>query len=229
VDTPTEARFRERPLQICFDLHNTLDDGSRSGRIPQSSELAVKRAANINGGSIVYCCSYIGRSLGEAEWKQRQSADLRTQATDLVYNFAQRVGLDFEDEHHVGATPSNFFFIISNRKQWAGSPNCLGYLNGKVSVLRHFGGHILVDDDLGICEEVAQYGYLPYHIQCRNRDALNIQPLYELGYVNHSFPNVEAAVQQIEADFASGALDTKLRALARVARELGPVIYVPGN
>ena len=211
-------RAFELPLKIAFDLHNTLDDGSKEGTIPPTSRTAVQHATTIGGGSTVYVCSYIGRSLDRSQWHQDRSAALRESAAKLVSEFAKKVGLTFHTRERHGPSPDSLFFVISNRKTFSPGRKQQGYLNGKVSVLTRYRTPILVDDAIDICEEVSDYGILPYHICGASSIRFNHKALYEEGFADHSFVDVKAAVKQIEADYVSGVLDSKLRALQRVSK-----------
>ena len=202
---------------IALDLHNTLDDGSRQGRIPEPHVAACRQL--LSKGLGIWVCSYIGRT-------GPNSQQIRTDAENHCKVLSKKLDLRFEDSHRDGPEAGKLFFLIVNRKNYARLPNLQGYLNGKVSSLLHFNTKVLIDDNLDIASECGSHGILVYHLSTsRPNDSYRPRALWDIGFSSHTFPSFESATYQILNDLYTGDLQRKLRALDAVAQRLEVPTY----
>ena len=153
-----------RELRVAFDLHGTLDDGTNEGNIPQVTVDCVRRLLRFckdSGITLqIWVCSYIGRSLGQAEWKQRRSAERRALAARRINWLAERLG--YEDTTSAGPESRKLFLEIVNRK--ISKKGELDPLEGKASCLRHHRTEVLIDDRKDVADNCTEAGILVYEV-----------------------------------------------------------------
>ena len=135
VSAPSSSQGVSFKPRIALDLHNSLDDGSRSGRIPEAHANCCERL--LQQGFAPWVCSYIGRSLEESADRQRKSQQIRDNACQRVRELARRLELNYEDRLEVGPSREALFLCITNRKNWAQAQHRQGYLNGKAVSYTH--------------------------------------------------------------------------------------------
>ena len=209
------------PILFALDLHNTLDDGSRKGRIPLENALAVKLL--FQEGFLPWVCSYIGLH-------GKHSAERRELAVTTLASCATQAGLCPAPVEE--PTDGYLCVKIVDRKFWSKHhPN--DWENGKGSCLRELDTRILIDDNCEVRTDVeSKYRILAYQVR---EPTVNIYKSYTPSVFrsqlcepgrNLLFPTARAdsfdhpisetfveAVNRIFAEKRSGVLEEKLAAL----------------
>ena len=204
------------PILIALDLHNTLDDGSHSGRIPPENAKAVRLL--FQEGFLPWVCSYIGLH-------GKHSAERREQAVKTLASLATQAG--FCPAPAEEPTDGYLCVKIVNGKLWSRHhPN--DWKNGKGKCLRALNTRILVDDNCEVCTEVeSHYRVLAHqvreprqeHKKRRHtpgvfRSELCAPCRVRLGSFDHPISETFVeAVNRIVAEKRSGVLEEKLAAL----------------
>ena len=192
-------------ISVSFDLHRTIDDSTWAGSIPSVHRTLLRRL--VSKGVPLLICSYIGRSLGEGEEKERRSQDTRDNARAVVSHLAADLGLTYTESLEQGLHPDCLTFVIVDRKLWKAGRAVHGPLNGKVSCLTHFGVTAHFDDNLEINSEIAKYGFLPYHHLTggkQGRKRLYLEALDDAGFSHYSSSSFVESFKAFVSDVESG-------------------------
>ena len=197
---PSEPVTAPDPFQgiiVSFDLHKTIDDSTWWGEIPSVHRNILQRL--VDKGVSLLICSYIGRSLGEGEEKERQSQETRDHARAVVSQLASDLGLAYTEKLYQGLRPDFLTFVIVNSKKWKAGKKEQGPFNGKISCLAHFGAHVHFDDKIEVHAEISKYGFVPYHHLTDSREGKKKFYLGTLEKAGYSHPSSSSFVESFKA------------------------------
>lgn len=82
----------------------------------------------------------------------------------------------------------------------------------------HYNCLIHFDDNLEICQEISEYGILPFHLTTSDSSTLVVKSLQDADIVHNSFPSFVDAAKTFILEYRSGVLLQKLRIVQASAK-----------